>query len=556
VRLINVRRRTPRIVALGTAATLTAGLAVVAAATGSSGATMPESNTGHTSAATVAAARIAPLSWTACDDGFQCATAQVPLDYQHSDGATVSIAVIRHLATDRAHPAGTLFVNAGGPVEQIEPFVAEFGIIPAALQARFDLVTFDPRGFGLSSAVRCFPSEAAENAFLAGLPAFPVGAQQVAAWEKTYAQFDALCARQNGSLLQHDTSTDVARDMDLLRQAMGIRQLNYLGLSAGTGIGAVYANLFPAAVGHVALDGNVDPVAWSEGGYLPVSLREGEDLAQVATMQSFLSLCGAASTSACAFSAGAAAATQAKFSTLLDRLRQHPVTIGTPPQTFTYADVVNNALPRDVSDWQSAAALLQQLWAASTGSSAPTVAGQTNEGTATHGMAEHGMAGLDMTGHAAATPDAVYTGLEQVYAEYCADTADPRGAQAYEAAAQLAASRSDGFGTNLAWSEEICAHWPVGVSQDRYTGPWNRQTANPILVLGNTGDPVTPYQSSVAMFRDLGRARLLTVAGFGHTEFFNPSTCATDYEINYLETGALPPTGTVCQQDGIPFPAP
>lgn len=543
---MGTRRRVPRLAAMGAAATLTAGFAVGAVATGSSGATLPQATTGHASAATPAAARVLPLQWTACDGDFQCATAQVPLDYQHPDGASVDIAVIRHPAADRAHVAGTLFVNAGGPVEQVEPFVAEFAALPPALEARFDLVTFDPRGFGLSSAVRCFPGEAAENTFLAGLPAFPVGAQQVAAWEQTYAQFDALCAQRNGSLLQHDTSTDVARDMNLLRQAMGIGKLNYLGLSYGTGIGALYANLFPTTVGHMALDGNVDPVAWVQGGSLPDSLREGGDLAQAATMHSLLSLCGAASTAACAFSAGTAGATEAKFNTLLSRLRQRPVTIGTPPQTFTYADAINNALPRDVSDWHSAAALLQQLWAASAGTTA-----QSGAATAPHGAAKHGA-----TGHTAATPDTVYTGLEQTYAEFCADTADPRGTHAYQAAAQLAAARSGGFGTSLAWSEEICAHWPTGVSQDRYTGPWNHPTANPILVLGNTGDPVTPYQASVAMSRDLAHARLLTIDGFGHTEFFNPSTCATNYEVNYLQTGALPPTGTVRPQDATPFPTP
>lgn len=548
---MDMRRRAPRFVALGTAATLTAGLVVVATATGSSGAPVPRAGTGTASAAKAAAPRISSPNWTACDDGFQCATVRMPLDYRHPDGATVDIAVIRHLATDRAHVAGTLFINAGGPVVQIDPFVAEFSIIPAALQARFDLVTFDPRGFGRSSAVRCFPSEAAENTFLSGLPAFPVGAQQVAAWEKTYAQFDALCAQRNGSLLQHDTTTDVARDMNVLRQDMGIGELNYLGLSYGTALGAVYANLFPATVGHMALDGNVDPVAWAAGGSLPDSLREGVDLAQAATMHSFLSLCGAASTSACAFSAGTAAATEAKFNTLLDRLRQHPVTIGTPAQTFTYADAINDALPRDVSDWQSAADLLQQLWSAPAENTASTAAGTAVRGDTGHGVAGHGFAG-----HATSTPETAYTGLEQTYAEYCADTADPRGAHAYETAAQLAESRSGGFGTSLAWSEEVCAQWPSGVSQDRYTGPWNHQTANPILVLGNTGDANTPYESSVAMSQDLAQARLLTIDGFGHTEFFNPSTCATDYEVDYLETGALPPAGTVCQQDATPFPAP
>jgi pimeloyl-ACP methyl ester carboxylesterase len=166
-----------------------------------------------------------------------------------------------HRATDPAHRAGTIFVNSGGPSEQIEPFVAGFGAIPAALQAHFDLITFDPRGFGFSTAVRCFPSAAAESNFLAALPPFPVGSRQDLAWERTWAQFDARCAQSNGSLLSHDSTADVARDMDLLRQAVGQHRLNYVGLSYGTGLGATYANLFPATVEHMVLDGNLDPVA-------------------------------------------------------------------------------------------------------------------------------------------------------------------------------------------------------------------------------------------------------------------------------------------------------
>jgi pimeloyl-ACP methyl ester carboxylesterase len=103
------------------------------------------------------------------------------------------------------------------------------------------------------------------------------------------------------------------------------------------------------------------------------------------------------------------------------------------------------------------------------------------------------------------------------------------------------------------WLDEPCAQWPGNGIQDRYTGPWNRPTASPILVLGNTGDPVTAYQDSVAMARDLAHARLLTIDEFGHTESLNPSTCATNYEVSYLETGALPPAGTVCQADASPF---
>ena len=114
-------------------------------------------------AATSAGPRVPVLAWHSCDGGFECATARVPLDYRHPRGATISIAVIRHQASDGARRAGTLFINSGGPAEQIEPFVASFPAIPAVLRARFDIITFDPRGFGFSSAVRCFPTIAAEN---------------------------------------------------------------------------------------------------------------------------------------------------------------------------------------------------------------------------------------------------------------------------------------------------------------------------------------------------------------------------------------------------------
>lgn len=97
--------------------------------------------------------------------------------------------------------------------------------------------------------------------------------------------------------------------------------------------------------------------------------------------------------------------------------------------------------------------------------------------------------------------------------------------------------------------------WPRAAARDRYTGPWNRPTANPILLLGNTVDPATPYSNSIALSHELARARLLTIDGYGHTEFTNPSACAERYEVRYLTTGALPPAGIVCQQDGTPFGA-
>jgi TAP-like protein len=106
----------------------------------------------------------------------------------------------------------------------------------------------------------------------------------------------------------------------------------------------------------------------------------------------------------------------------------------------------------------------------------------------------------------------------------------------------------------MAVRAEECAKWPAAAGEDRYSGPWNRVTKNTILLFGNTGDPDTSYQSSVALSHELARARLLTVDGYGHTERSNPSNCAEAFGIGYLLSGALPPNGTVCPQNATPFP--
>jgi pimeloyl-ACP methyl ester carboxylesterase len=329
--------------------------------------------------------------------------------------------------------------------------------------------------------------------------------------------------------------------MDLLRQAVGAPALNYLGLSYGTGLGATYANLFPATTGHMVLDGNLDPVSWTTAGRLSVSLRLDSDVAAAATLRSFLELCGAASTSACAFSAGSPAATVAKFTALARRAMAGRLVAGTPPQPVTYADLLASIPLAGVSLWQAGAAGLQQLWTGATGSGNPAAGAAGSRSTA---------------GNSAAAAAAVYTGLDQQTGVLCADSPNPRNPAAYAREAAGARPRSGGYAALLGWSDEPCAGWPADAGQDRYAGPWNRPTASPILVIGNTGDPVTAYSGSVAMSRDLARARLLTVDGFGHTEFFNPSACAMNYELGYLTTGALPPSGTRCPQDGTPFPPP
>jgi hypothetical protein len=286
------------------------------------------------------------------------------------------------------------------------------------------------------------------------------------------------------------------------------------------------------------LDGNLNPVAWSSGNsQVPAQVRLDSPQASAATMTAFLDLCGRASTAACAFSAGTPAATTAKWNTLLRRLRRHPVTLGSPPQTVTYADAITTVNLGKVAQWQGDATQLQQTWIASTGAHPAPSPTSSPTPSATPSGPPSGTSSY-------------YSGQEQNLAILCADSPNPRNPAAYAAAAA-----SGTFAPLYAWNTEGCADWPAGAAQDRYTGPWNRPTASTVLLLANTGDPITAYQDSVAMSRDLARARLLTVDGYGHTTG-NTSTCAVNDVVRYTLTGALPAPGAVCQQNGTPFPAP
>lgn len=486
----------------------------------------------------VPAPPVPKLNWQPCTDsaqkGFQCATAQVPLDYQNPSGKSIQLAVIKRPATDQSRRIGSLFFNPGGPggpgTEDLPAWLSQF---PTQLPQRFDLISFDPRGIGASTPVQCFDNADQAQSFYAKLPqGFPVGEAETKNWIWGYTRLGQLCEQKSGNLLAHVSTAEVAKDMDLLRRAVGDPMFNYIGLSYGTILGATYANLFPTKVRAMVLDGNVDPMAWNNGGKdkasLDITLRIGSDFGSARMWKKLLDLCGQVSTDRCAFSAGSAQKTQAKYADLLEKLRKQPVVIN--GATITYAVLVN-ALFGDLFTVQEfsgfrgvqrAALLLQKAWEAPPATSpAPSTI-------------------------PVIAPDVGF------FSVGCADTINPRDPQAWRQLAVTAFKRAGAFGTFQSWSDSACATWPA-VSADRYTGPYNRPTANPILVIGNTFDPDTPYENSVAMARELARARLLTVDGYGHTVFLNPSQCANEYIANYFIKGQLPPKGTTCKQDYQPF---
>jgi pimeloyl-ACP methyl ester carboxylesterase len=479
--------------------------------------------------ATSAAAAPAPkLDWQFCaQPGFQCAPASVPRDYSHPNRAKVHLAVIRHRATDPAHRIGTLFYNPGGPGESgVLGLPGGYRSFPPAVRARFDLVSWDPRGVGSSTAVRCFATKEDEDRFLDGVArpgqSFPVGKSKKKRWIRRYRAFGRRCGQEaGGGLLRHVSTADTARDMNLLRRAVGDRRLSYWGTSYGSFLGATYANLFPSRVRALVLDGNVNPRSYAHrrlgangGSFLSTFLRQHSDQGAARTLDAFLNHCGRTDTARCAFSAGSAAATREKYDDLLQSLRADPASAD-----ISYADLtsLNLAFLGDLAVWREAAKCLQGVWAngRSCGISPPP------------------------------------TRAEQQLAILCSESPNPA-PSAFRALDAFADQRSGASGPAKSWASEPCGSWPA-TAADRYTGPWGRRTANPVLVIGNTHDPNTPYRSSLAMAGQLARARLLTVDGYGHTELNNPSACANRHASRYLIAKTLPPQGTKCKQDRKPF---
>jgi pimeloyl-ACP methyl ester carboxylesterase len=489
-----------------------------------------------------ARAAVPAVAWTACGGGFRCATVRVPLDHGNPAGQQISLALIEQPAGDPKRRIGSLFLNPGGPGGSGVELVRGLGpMLPLELRGRFDIVGFDPRGILRSTPLRCFGTF---DEALSILPpfAFPYPRAEVAEQKRDDEALGAACAGHGGAIRDHMSTADVARDMDLLRQALGDRTLNYLGFSYGSYLGEVYANLFPDRVRALVIDGVPDPVAWSTGrgaeaATLPVSSRLRSDVGARATLDQFFTLCDAAGRPRCSFAGNSAA----RFAALAARFRAGPVEIGTPPDTYpmTYADLIATALSGlyGPEAWVSLADFFVDIES--------NLPASRIRATAARLRSE---LGLDQ-----APPEEYPNVVEGLPAVLCSDSVNTRTFATWIRAAITTERRHGYFGRPWTWLSSACHSWPVTAGQDRYLGPWNARTASPVLVVGNRYDPATRYQGAVTAARLLPNSRLLTYAGWGHTAFFRGSYCIDSRITRYLTALRLPPRGTVCPVTGSPF---
>ena len=490
-----------------------AAVSVIPAAAGASASRLPR------------AGLASSIRWTGCGVRLDCARVQVPLDWARPGGPKISIAVIRHLASRPGRRIGSMFVNGGGATGSVELVRSEGARLDALGQGRFDVVGWALRGgAGAEPMVRCFADQRSRERFWNGRSIPTTRAQSLAYVPKTVA-YARRCGALSGRLLTHVSTTDDARDLDYLRRLVGDRQLTYWALSYGTFLGETYASMFPRRVRAMVLDGLVDPRTVIRG-------AEARFSNTVAAMDrgllAFESACQRAGPSRCALASRGDVAP--RVARLLARLRRAPIPApdASPPGALSYGDLsaVLFASLTNPAAWPELAGDLEQA--------------MNGDGSA---LATQARAVLDGTRSANGDSQTAIT---------CTDSAARQGPGAWPRVIARLTRVSYVGGPFVGWSNWApCASWPARAQ--RYRGPWNRATENPVLLVGTTFDPATPYANAQRVARLLGNAILLTHAGYGHTSEADPSQCVEHATSAYLVRLLTPAKGTVCQSDRQPF---
>jgi pimeloyl-ACP methyl ester carboxylesterase len=438
--------------------------------------------------------------------GWQCATLQVPLDWAKPDGETIGLALIRAKATGD-NRIGSLLFNFGGPGGSGVSMMPSYADTVSSLRERYDLVSWDPRGVGSSKGIRCRSDEEIQAA--EAVDASPDTPAEEAAYFKDAASFGQGCEKAAGKLMAHVSTTDTARDMDRLRQVLGDAKMHYFGISYGTELGGVYAHLFPKRVGRLVLDAVVDPAADTVGH------AENQTRGFQRALNGYLESTGQNPEQG-----------TRKIADMLEQMDADPLPASSGrelTQSLAVTGIVVSLYSKTA--WPG---LTSALKAAEDGDGSEllALANLYNE--------------RDASGRYGTT-----THSQRVIS--CLD--DKRRPTAQETKRLLPAFEkiSPVFGPFLGWDTAgWCHDWPVA---GQYESPEvSAPGAAPILVVGNTGDPATPYEGARRMADELGEGVgvMLTWKGEGHGAYGSGSDCVDSAVNAYLLAGTTPKDGRVC----------
>lgn len=454
------------------------------------------------------------LTWSECGTGFDCTDVTAPLDWENPGEGEITLSVVRHQATGTAQ--GSLLTNPGGPgasgVELIRDSL-DFAV-GAALIENYDVIGFDPRGVGESTAVTCFDAAGMDD-YLYSIPA---GKRGSAEWEAelldAHKEFADACEANSGGILPYVTTINAARDMDLIRAVLGDKQLNYLGYSYGTFLGATYADLYPEKAGRLVLDGAIDPAV--SGLDVGATQALGFESALRAYMQDCLD------SGECPFT-GTVDEAMADLGALLASVDAAPLENG--DGRMLGADSLMTGIIAALYSADSWQYLTQALDEALQGD--PTTAFFLAD---FYNGRENGTY-LDNSSEAFRAYNCMDYPVED----------DP----AAEAATEK--KIADGAPTIAPYwnGPDSCSVWPYPPTGTR--GEINAEGAGPILVVGTTNDPATPYEWSESLAQQLEEGVLITRVGEGHTGYNKGSSCVDSTVEAFLLDDVVPESDVRCE---------
>ncbi|GAA2817279.1 alpha/beta hydrolase [Kitasatospora paracochleata] len=454
------------------------------------------------------------LSWQSCHYEYECTTFKVPLDYDHPGGHDITLAAIRKPASDPAHRLGSLLMNPGGPGGSAIEYVqgSARGIDPG-LRASYDLVGLDPRGVGESSPVACLTGPRMDA--YAAIDITPDDQGEIDALVAADKEFAAGCQSNSGDLIGHVSTVEAARDMDVLRALVGDPKINYLGKSYGTFLGATYAGLFPSRVGRMVLDGSIDPSLDSRTGNRTQA--------------------GGFETAWNAFAADCVKRddcpvghTEKEAGEQLDALFKK-----------IDAQPLHTASGRPLTESLATTGVIQAMYAESLWPrlrQALTTA-RTGDGSDLLNLSDDY---YERSGDGS-YPNLMFANMAVNCLDLPAPFADPA---AVEQAVPDFEQASGHFGRDMAWMALGCAYWPTKATGAPHT--IRAAGAAPIVVIGTTRDPATPYAWAKSLAGQLESGRLLTYEGDGHTAYGRHNDCIDAAVNRYLLGGDAPANGTTC----------
>jgi len=452
------------------------------------------------------------VAWQDCGS-FECATVTVPLDYDDVTAGTVDLELRKAPATED-EPLGTLFINPGGPGGSGITYLDFFLPDAPELQSAYDIVGFDPRGVGVSDPVTCL-SDGELDDFIAYDPD-PDTAAEVRRATALVRKLGRACQANTGPLAGHVSTVEVAKDLDILRAVVGDQKMHYYGASYGTFIGATYAELFPDKVDRMVLDGALDPA---------LSIKE-LNLQQAAGFETALNAyvddCIAGG--GCPLGEDKQAALD-RIKAFLDGLDADPLESGDSDRPLT----------EGLGFYGIAVTLYNQdYW---TILSSALAAGLAGDGSQLLQLAD---AYLDRG------PDGTYNNnsAQVIYAVNCLDKPVDVSVPEIQASESEYEEVAPVFGRVFAWSLLGCSNWPVQSAQKPLT--IDADGAAPIVVVGTTRDPATPYQWAEALADELESGVLVSRDGDGHTGYHMGNECVDDAIDAYLVDGTVPINGLQC----------